>query len=164
MTKCPKCGSTNIHADKKGFGVKKSLVGGVLIGGVGLLAGVVGSNKIRLTCLDCGFEFKPGDKAPNGFMENYTPIVQVETPIAHDNTPTAQRVAPKSKGSQRAKIETLLKYRDVIANSKVSLLEAMLEEGQTFVIVPNGEIDILSKLQRESNPIKRIVSFQEYKD
>lgn len=159
MPKCPKCGSTNIHADKKGFSVNKSLVGGLLVGGVGLLGGAIGSNKIRLTCLDCGYEFKPGgDKTSNSVMEHYTPITHTNTPIAPDDVP----VVPKSKGTQRVKIETLLKYRDVITNSKVGLLEAMLEEGQTFVIVPNGEIDILSKLQKESSTIKRIVSFQEY--
>ena len=57
--KCPKCRSTNISANKSGFGLGKAVVGGVLTGGVGLLAGFVGSRKIYLTCLKCGYSWKP---------------------------------------------------------------------------------------------------------
>ncbi len=59
--KCPKCGSEQITADKKGFSGGKALAGAVLTGGVGLLAGTIGSNKILLTCLSCGHQFKPGE-------------------------------------------------------------------------------------------------------
>jgi predicted RNA-binding Zn-ribbon protein involved in translation (DUF1610 family) len=59
--KCPKCGSNQITANKKGFSGGKALVGGVLTGGVGLLAGTIGSKKIIITCLSCGYEFKPGE-------------------------------------------------------------------------------------------------------
>ena len=60
--KCPKCKSTSITANKKGFGLGKAVVGGVLTGGVGLLGGFIGSNKIILTCLSCGHTWKPGKK------------------------------------------------------------------------------------------------------
>jgi DNA-directed RNA polymerase subunit RPC12/RpoP len=60
--KCPKCGSTQITAGKKGFSGKKAVAGALLTGGVGLLAGTIGSNKIKITCLNCANEFKPGDK------------------------------------------------------------------------------------------------------
>lgn len=59
--KCPKCGSANISANKKGFSFGKALVGGILTGGVGLLAGTIGSSKIKITCLACGKVFKPGE-------------------------------------------------------------------------------------------------------
>ena len=59
---CPKCGSNQLHASKKGFSGKKAVAGAVLTGGVGLLAGTIGSNKIQITCLACGRTFKPGDK------------------------------------------------------------------------------------------------------
>jgi hypothetical protein len=58
---CPKCNSTQITADKKGFSGKKAVAGAVLTGGIGLLAGTIGSNKVKITCLACGHVFKPGD-------------------------------------------------------------------------------------------------------
>jgi len=59
--KCPKCGSNQLTANKKGFSEKKAVVGGLLTGGVGLLAGTIGSNKVKITCLACGKEFVPGE-------------------------------------------------------------------------------------------------------
>jgi hypothetical protein len=59
--KCPKCGSTQLTTDKKGFSGKKAVAGAVLTGGIGLLAGTIGSNKIKITCLKCGTQFKPGE-------------------------------------------------------------------------------------------------------
>lgn len=42
---CPKCNSTEIHAEKRGWS---------------FLTGMIGSRKIYLTCLSCGHRFKPG--------------------------------------------------------------------------------------------------------
>ena len=50
---CPYCGSSNLTANTKGFGVGKALTGAMLTGGIGLLAGFVGSNKVKITCLSC---------------------------------------------------------------------------------------------------------------
>jgi len=58
--RCPKCSSTQITANKKGFSGGKAVAGAVLTGGVGLLAGTIGSNKVLITCLNCGNQFKPG--------------------------------------------------------------------------------------------------------
>jgi len=58
---CPKCGSTQITANKKGFSGVKAVGGAILIGGAGLLAGTLGSNKVVITCLACGKKFKPGE-------------------------------------------------------------------------------------------------------
>ena len=63
--KCPKCGSTQITTDKKGFSGKKAVAGAVLTGGIGLLAGTIGSNKIVITCLSCGKQFRPGEDYDN---------------------------------------------------------------------------------------------------
>ena len=60
--RCPKCNSTQLSADKKGFGLGKALVGGVLTGGVGLLAGFLGSKKVLVTCLKCGNQWKAGQQ------------------------------------------------------------------------------------------------------
>lgn len=51
---CAKCGSTVITYNKKGFSGGKALIGAVAFAGVGLLAGLIGSNKIRATCVKCG--------------------------------------------------------------------------------------------------------------
>lgn len=58
---CPKCGSNQIIANKKGFSGGKALVGGLLTGGVGLLAGTIGSSKMIITCLQCGYKYNAGD-------------------------------------------------------------------------------------------------------
>ena len=56
--KCPKCKSVNFHTEKNGYGLGKGLAGGFATGGIGLLAGFIGSNKLRFTCLDCGKSWK----------------------------------------------------------------------------------------------------------
>lgn len=58
---CPKCGSSQLVANKKGFGAGKALAGAVITGGVGLLAGFIGSGKVKITCLKCGSKWKPGE-------------------------------------------------------------------------------------------------------
>lgn len=57
---CPKCGSTILTANKKGFGIGKAVVGAALTGGIGLAAGNIGAKKVRITCLNCGHQFMAG--------------------------------------------------------------------------------------------------------
>ncbi|MGI6562436.1 MAG: hypothetical protein ACOX3Q_07750 [Clostridia bacterium] len=59
---CPKCYSTSLSAHKKGFGIGKAVVGASLTGGIGLMAGNIGSKKVRVTCLKCGHQFWAGKK------------------------------------------------------------------------------------------------------
>lgn len=56
---CPKCNSTQITADRKGYGWGKAVGGGFLLGPVGLLGGFIGSRKVLITCLKCGNQWKP---------------------------------------------------------------------------------------------------------
>jgi|GEM_PF-6013632 len=59
---CPRCGSNQVIANKKGFNVGQALVGGiasVATGGIGAVAGFWGSNEIRLNCLSCSNRWKP---------------------------------------------------------------------------------------------------------
>lgn len=51
--RCPKCHSTQIYVDKKGFSGKKACCGAILAGPLGLLCGTHKSNKVRMTCLNC---------------------------------------------------------------------------------------------------------------
>lgn len=57
---CPKCYSTNISANKRGFKMGRAIVAGTLTFGVGLLAGAAGKNKVEVTCLKCGHKWKAG--------------------------------------------------------------------------------------------------------
>lgn len=65
MARCPKCGSTSLTGQKKGYGIGKGVVGaavGTAIAGpfglVGLAAGNMGARKVRITCMRCGHRFK----------------------------------------------------------------------------------------------------------
>ncbi|MDR3705781.1 MAG: hypothetical protein P4L28_07760 [Paludibacteraceae bacterium] len=59
--KCPRCGSNQITANKKGFNAGNAIVGDLLLGDIGLLAGTAGKNKVIITCLKCGKQFNPGE-------------------------------------------------------------------------------------------------------
>lgn len=57
---CPKCRSTSISADKKGFGIGKAVVGSAVAGPIGLVAGNIGAKDVRITCLKCGHQWMAG--------------------------------------------------------------------------------------------------------
>ena len=57
---CPHCGSSQLVANKKGFGAGKAVTGALLTGGIGLLAGFIGSGDVKVTCLKCGQQWSPG--------------------------------------------------------------------------------------------------------
>jgi predicted Zn-ribbon and HTH transcriptional regulator len=59
LVKCPKCQSTQITAQQKGYSVGKAAAGVVLTGGIGLLAGLHGSTNIDALCLNCGAKWSP---------------------------------------------------------------------------------------------------------
>ncbi|MDU5106532.1 TM2 domain-containing protein [Clostridium sp.] len=63
VVRCPKCGSSQLSANKKGFSLGKAVAGGVLLVPIaGVATGMIGKNKIIITCLNCGKHFKPGTK------------------------------------------------------------------------------------------------------
>lgn len=55
---CPKCGSTSISANKKGFGIGKAVIGASAVGPLGLMAGNINAKKLWVTCLNCGHRWK----------------------------------------------------------------------------------------------------------
>ncbi len=61
---CPRCNSVQLTANQKGFSGGKAVAGVLLTGGIGLLAGTIGSKKVTITCLSCGKQFKPGEGKP----------------------------------------------------------------------------------------------------
>lgn len=58
---CPRCLSTNVMVDKKGFSVGKAIIGAIIWLPL-VIFGMVGRNKLRCTCLACGNKFKVGKK------------------------------------------------------------------------------------------------------
>jgi len=58
---CPKCKSPHLSANKQGFGVGKALCGVLVFNAIGLLAGGIRKNRIRVTCLKCGYRFRAGE-------------------------------------------------------------------------------------------------------
>jgi hypothetical protein len=58
---CSKCGSKDLSAQRKGFGAVKAVAGAVLLGGLGLLGGFVGSRDVIVTCLKCGNQWAAGE-------------------------------------------------------------------------------------------------------
>ena len=59
---CPKCGSTSLSANKKGFSLAKGAVGVATVGVYGAVAAGLGKNKVLVTCLKCGHQWKAGKK------------------------------------------------------------------------------------------------------
>ena len=76
---CPKCNSRELHAEHKGFSSGKALAGALITGGIGLLAGTIGSRDTQITCLKCGNKFKAGEAkvVKNISIENETQIIEM---------------------------------------------------------------------------------------
>lgn len=57
---CPKCCSEKVTIinEHNAFSLKKAALGGVLIGGIGTVAGLLGSHKNKFICLKCGHTWK----------------------------------------------------------------------------------------------------------
>lgn len=56
---CPSCRSNQVIPQKKGYSGKKGFIGTALFGGIGALAGTIGSEKMGYSCLSCGKWFDP---------------------------------------------------------------------------------------------------------
>ncbi len=78
---CPKCRSTQLTDGKKGFSAGKAVAGAVLTGGVGILAGAIGSNKTVITCLNCGHKFKPGEDYKNAIKKQKEQEEAMKSPV-----------------------------------------------------------------------------------
>ena len=55
---CPECLSTSIKITRVGYSFKKGIVGGLLTGGIGVVAGFHGSRNRQGKCLKCGHKWK----------------------------------------------------------------------------------------------------------
>ena len=60
---CPRCGSTDVHIDKRGFKLGRAVGVGILTFGLGgVIAGMMGKNKIMANCVRCRYQWRPGDE------------------------------------------------------------------------------------------------------
>lgn len=59
---CPKCASISLNSSKEGFNIGNALFATAMFGEIGLVAGNAGAKDVKITCLNCGHKFKPGDK------------------------------------------------------------------------------------------------------
>jgi hypothetical protein len=59
---CAKCGSSALHVTKAGFSVSKAILGTMLLGPLGAVGGAIGSNELKIVCLECGLVMKPGGR------------------------------------------------------------------------------------------------------
>lgn len=75
---CPKCFSRELHAEHKGFSGEKALAGALITGGIGLLAGTIGSKDTQITCLKCGNKFKAGEARIINNNSNITDEIKIK--------------------------------------------------------------------------------------
>jgi RNA polymerase subunit RPABC4/transcription elongation factor Spt4 len=54
---CPMCGSRQVTVYKKGYDLTTGVLGGLVAGNIGLLAGFLGHNDLRGACLTCGYKW-----------------------------------------------------------------------------------------------------------
>lgn len=90
---CPKCGSSNIHAAKKGYSIKKGILGGLFFGRTGLLAGAIGKDDVVMTCLECGHQFKPGEGSTTNTAKRIEKIKKENEQIKANIQASQQRLA-----------------------------------------------------------------------
>ncbi len=60
---CPMCKSASLSANKENFSQTRAAIGAAAFGAQGMLYGLGGSNNVVITCLACGYNFKPGEGA-----------------------------------------------------------------------------------------------------
>jgi len=80
--KCPRCGSTQIHAEKRGWR---------------LTTGFIGSGKIMISCLNCGRKGKPGSfspSAPSALADLGTGLGTIVAAFKSHGSPSGRKPAP----------------------------------------------------------------------
>lgn len=80
--KCPKCGSTNVHIATQGFSTGKAVAGYLTIGAIGALAGNVGRNNVKVTCLKCGKTFNPVEEKKKQEQNDAMIELMEKSPVA----------------------------------------------------------------------------------
>jgi hypothetical protein len=137
--RCPKCNSNQLTANKKGFSGKNAVVGGLLTGGIGLLAGTVGSNKVKITCLACGKEFKPGEG------RTVTIPIVIQTGVSQDavanpelNTADKRVIELCSAGSKLAAVKYYKEVSGLSLKESKDYVDNLVVQHGIGPATPNG--------------------------
>jgi ribosomal protein S27E len=59
VVKCPKCSSTQVAAQSRGYSVGTGVLGWLVAGPIGALGGLAGASSLTLACLSCGHRWVP---------------------------------------------------------------------------------------------------------
>jgi len=124
---CPYCLSENLMYEKEGFSVGQAFAGTVLTGGIGLLAGFIGSKNLRITCLKCG----------NGFSLEQA---FVETPEEKDKYEKELKAVIHDKGTIAAR-EFVLKKKPKAGLSDCGKMVDCYKETHNVPLSPKAQKD-----------------------
>ncbi|MCD2422084.1 hypothetical protein LQ567_04875 [Niabella pedocola] len=130
LIKCPKCGSSQIAAGKKGFSGKKAVVGGLLTGGIGILAGTLGSNKVKITCMACGNNWFPSQYQSQTVKYEHRRVQQEEIDKATQQAVirSAQKAAFKDAWKRNAFDSAEKHYRAYFGVPDANLTREQMEK------------------------------------
>jgi hypothetical protein len=56
---CPRCLSTDISGEKRGFSISRALVGNNVVPVLGMMLGALGADTVECKCLKCGHTWRP---------------------------------------------------------------------------------------------------------
>ncbi|MDD4099196.1 MAG: hypothetical protein PHC30_10525 [Lentisphaeria bacterium] len=79
---CPRCGSANLRPASSNYSMPLGCLGALLFGWLGLLAGLLGGENIKLVCLECGHTWPLPGQAGSGAGGCHLLIVFVFAVIA----------------------------------------------------------------------------------
>jgi predicted Zn-ribbon and HTH transcriptional regulator len=127
IARCPNCKSTSITANKQGFGIGKAAVGALAVGPLGVLAGGLGANKIKLTCLSCGNQWDN-----NGFSATQDRQLQKQEILAQQ-TPKPQRYIKKSTYEK-------ITAKMVAGQTNPEVIVSMLEASRENLVTENIKV------------------------
>lgn len=81
---CPNCHSEQLTANPRGFSTTNAVIG--MVSGEGMVSGMIGSGRIIITCLKCGYRFRPGEGALKGIDEHNNETIVRQKPKEKDNS------------------------------------------------------------------------------
>lgn len=95
---CPYCLGEKLMYGEAGFSGGKALVGSVLAGPIGVLAGTLGKNDLQISCMECGSRFEVKESL-------------VTTPEAKASFESELRKMIKEYGPDSDKVSSMIRWK-----------------------------------------------------